>query len=260
MASIEMSDAPQESKGGLVQSVDRALRLVEILAECPGDMGLSELASAACLPQGTTHRILRTLCSRGWVRRSGERRYASGTTLMRFSSVSQRALAKAAEPYLAELVAISGESANLAVLEGDHAVYLAQVPSPHRLRTFAEIGHRIPLHSTGVGKVLLASLPSDRAEALLARTGLPTRTSRTITDIETMRRELVAIRRNLFAVDDGEEDIGVRCIAVSLADAHGRVPAAVSVSGPADRLDELDPSALTSQMHSIVDRLARSLL
>jgi len=181
-------------------------------------------------------------------------------TLMRFGSVSQRALAMSAEPYLAELVAISGESANLAVLEGDHAVYLAQVPSPRRLRTFAEVGHRIPLHSTGVGKVLLASLPADHAEAILAQTGLPGRTSRTITDIETMRHELAAIRLNRVAVDDGEEDIGVRCIAISLADVHGRVPAAISVSGPANRLDELDAAVLTSQMHSIVGRFAQSLV
>ena len=113
----------------LVQSVDRALRLVELLCERSGDTGLSELAVAANLPQGTTHRILRTLNNRGWVRRSGERRYAPGTTLIRFSTVAQRALAMAAEPYLAELVAVSGKSPNLAVLEGNHAVYLAQVPS-----------------------------------------------------------------------------------------------------------------------------------
>ncbi len=255
-----MSLTSGESSERLVQSVDRALRLVEILAESTGDMGLGELASAASLPQGTTHRILRTLSSRGWVLRSGERRYAPGTTLIRFSSVAQRALAIAAEPYLGELVAISGESANLAVLEGDHAVYLAQVPSPYRLRTFAEVGHRIPLHSTGVGKVLLANLPAEQAEAILAQTGLPARTPRTITDIETMGRELAVVRETGVAIDDGEEDIGVRCIAISVADLHGKVPAAISVSGPADRLDSLDTSMLTSQMHAIIDRFAQSLV
>ena len=243
----------------LVQSVDRALRLVELLSEHSGDMGLSELATAAGLPQGTTHRILRTLSGRGWVRRSGERRYAPGTMLIRFSSVAQRALAIAAEPYLVELVALSGESANLAVLEGDHAVYLAQIPSPHRLRTFAEVGHRIPLHSTGVGKVLLANLATEQAEVILAQTGLPARTPRTITDIKVLRRELARIRETGVAVDDGEEDLGVRCVAVSVADLRGQLPAAISISGPANRLDDLDTDLLTVQMHAIIDRFARSL-
>ncbi|MGA2529787.1 MAG: IclR family transcriptional regulator [Acidimicrobiales bacterium] len=250
------SGAPSER---LVQSVDRALRLVELLSERSGDMGLSELAAAADLPQGTTHRILRTLSNRGWVRRSGERRYAPGTTLIRFSSVAQRALAIAAEPYLEELVALSGESANLAVLEGDHAVYLAQVPSPHRLRTFAEVGHRIPLHSTGVGKVLLANLATEQADVILAQTGLPTRTPRTITDLETLRSELARIRETGVAIDDGEEDMGVRCVAISVTDLRGKLPAAISVSGPANRLDELDTDVLALQMHAIIDRFARSL-
>lgn len=243
----------------LVQSVDRALRLVELLCERSGDTGLSELAVAANLPQGTTHRILRTLNNRGWVRRSGERRYAPGTTLIRFSTVAQRALAMAAEPYLAELVAVSGESANLAVLEGNHAVYLAQVPSPHRLRTFAEVGHRIPLHSTGVGKVLLAHLATEQADMILAQTGLPARTPRTVTDIQALRLELARIRETGVAIDDGEEDIGVRCVAISVTDLRRGLPAAVSVSGPANRLDDLDTDLLTVQMHSIIDRFASSL-
>jgi IclR family acetate operon transcriptional repressor len=243
-----------------VQSVDRALRLVEILVECPGDMGLNELALAASLPQGTTHRILQTLGIRGWVRRSPERRYALGTTLVRFGNAAQRVLALTAEPYLRELVTLTGESANLAVLEGDHAVYLSQVPSPHRLRTFAEVGHRIPLHSTGVGKALLANLSDTQVDNILARTGLPARSVRTITDVEAMRHELAQIRERGVAIDDGEEDIGVRCLAMSVVDAHGSLPAAVSVSGPADRLGQLDVGDLVAKMRAIINRLAQALL
>ena len=96
---------------------------------------------------------------------------------MRLADAAQRALARSARPHLAELVALSGETANLAVLEGDDVVYVAQVPSPHTLRMFAEVGRHVPPHSTAVGKVLLAAMPRERALAVLRRTGLAARTA-----------------------------------------------------------------------------------
>jgi IclR family acetate operon transcriptional repressor len=120
------------------------------------------------------------------------------------------------------------------VLEGDDAVYLAQVPSPHTLRMFAEVGRHVPLHSTAVGKVLLAAMPRERAVALLRRTGLPPRTGATLTDLDALGRVLDAVQADGWASDDEEHEGGIRCVAVPVFSGE-QVVAAVSLSGPAER-------------------------
>jgi IclR family transcriptional regulator, acetate operon repressor len=219
---------------GAVQSVDRALTLLEVLAGADAPMGVRELAERTGLAQGTAHRLLRGLQLRGYVRHDASRKYSVGTAALRLGDAAQRSLARGARPYLAELVEASGETANLAVLEGDAVVYVAQVPSPHTLRMFAEVGRHVPPHSTAVGKVLLAALPRDRALGILRRTGLPRRTPATITDVETFTTELDAVRERGWAADDEEQEAGVRCLAVPLGSA-GQVLGAVSLSGPAER-------------------------
>ena len=104
------------------------------------------------------------------------------------------------------------------MLEGDDVVYVAQVPSPHTLRMFAEVGRHVPPHSTAVGKVLLAALPPARALSILRRTGLPRRTPSTITDLDVFTAELDKVRENGWAADDQEREAGVRCVAVRVGD------------------------------------------
>jgi IclR family acetate operon transcriptional repressor len=218
----------------VVQSVDRALALLEALADAGFPLGIGEVAERTGLAQGTAHRLLHSLQRRGYVRRVGGRKYSVGTAALRLGDAAQRSLARSARPLLVDLVEASGETANLAVLEGDDVVYVGQVPSPHTLRMFAEVGRHVPPHSTAVGKVLLAALPRDEALALLRRTGLPARTSATITDLDAFERELDEVHANGWAADEEEQEAGVRCVAVPVRDADG-VVAAVSLSGPAER-------------------------
>jgi IclR family acetate operon transcriptional repressor len=230
-----------------VQSVDRALDLLEALASSGRPLGVSDLAALTALPEGTAHRLLRALLHRGYVRQTPERKYALGSSVLRLRDAGHGMLAAAAGPALSRLVEISGETANLAVLEGDLAVYVAQVPSGRALRMFAEVGRQVYVHCTAVGKVLLADLPAPLVRALLARVGMPARTPATLTDPEALLAELDRVRAQGFAVDDGEEETGVRCLAVPVHDGS-RVLAAVSVSGPAERL-------LTSALPALADRL-----
>jgi IclR family transcriptional regulator, acetate operon repressor len=219
---------------GSVQSVDRALSLLEALARAGNPVGVGELAERTGLPQGTTHRLLQGLHRRGYVRRDASRKYSVGTAALRLGDAAQRSLARSAQPFLAQLVEASGETANLAVLEGDDVVYLAQVPSPHTLRMFADVGRHVPPHTTAVGKVLLAAMPRERAVALLRRTGLPRRTEATITDLDDLGRVLDAVQANGWAADDEEQEAGIRCVAVPVFSGE-QVVAAVSLSGPAER-------------------------
>lgn len=226
-----MTQAP---RAGSVQSVDRALTLLEALAQAGAPVGVGELAERTGLPQGTAHRLLQGLQQRGYVRHDRSRKYSVGTAALRLGDAAQRSLARSARPFLAELVEASGETANLAVLEGDDVVYVAQVSSPHTLRMFAEVGRHVPPHSTAVGKVLLAAMPREHALSVLRRTGLPRRTPATITSLDAFERELDVVRDQGWAADEEEQETGVRCVAVPVGD-DGQVVAALSLSGPAER-------------------------
>ncbi len=231
-------------QSGGVQSLDRAFDLLERLADAGNALGLSELAQTTGLPLPTTHRIMRSLVARGYVRQEPSRRYALGPGLIRLGEAAGRTLGSWAMPHLAQVVAQIGETANLAILEGDAVVYLAQVPSRHPMRMFTEVGRRVEPHSTGVGKALLSQLTDQQVRALCRRTGMPAQTPRTITDPDALVVELQAVRDRGFAVDDAEQEVGVRCVAVPVRDAPA--PLAISVSGPservtADRVAEIAP-------------------
>jgi IclR family acetate operon transcriptional repressor len=241
-----------------VQSVERALDVLEALAERGGEAGLSEIAARTGLPYGTIHRLLQTLLTRGYVRQESDRRYALGAGLVRLGGVAEGMVGEWARPYLARMVELSGETANLAVLEGDFIVYVAQVPSPRRLRMFAEVGRRVLPHSTAVGKVLLAGRASDDALTLLERTGMPRRTANTITEARAMLAELALVRERGYALDLGEEELGVHCLAVPVHDGD-RVVAAMSVSGPAERIDTVDRRELAEGMRKIAHAFAAEL-
>ncbi|MEV4109179.1 IclR family transcriptional regulator [Nonomuraea sp. NPDC049695] len=233
-----------------VQSVERALDVLEALAEHGGEAGLSEIAARTGLPYGTIHRLLRTLLTRGYVRQESDKRYALGGGLVRLGGIAESMVGVWAQPYLTKMVELSGETANLAELEGDFVVYVAQVPSPRRLRMFAEVGRRVLPHSTAVGKVLLAGRPPAEAIAVFERTGMPRRTPNTITDMTAMLAELDLVRARGHAMDLGEEELGVHCLAVPVWDGD-RVVAAMSVSGPAERIDALDRDDLAEGMRKI---------
>ncbi len=235
---------------GPVQSVARALDVLEALVEADKPLGVGEVAALTRLPQGTAHRLLQSLQQRGYVRRDGSRKYTLGTATVRLANGAQRALARSARPYLAELVELSGETANLAVREGDDVVYIAQVSSPHTLRMFAEVGRHVPPHSTAVGKVLLAALPRDQALGIVRRAGLAPRTPTTITDLAGFAAELDLVATQGWAADEEEQESGVRCVAVPVG-GPGATVAAMSLSGPADRFAGGRTEGLVAQMQRI---------
>ncbi|MER6507169.1 IclR family transcriptional regulator [Nonomuraea sp. NPDC001636] len=241
-----------------VQSVERALDVLEALAEHGGEAGLSEIAARTGLPYGTIHRLLQTLLARGYVRQESDRRYALGGGLVRLGGIAESMVGVWAQPYLTRMVELSGETANLAVLEGDFVVYVAQVPSPRRLRMFAEVGRRVLPHSTAVGKALLAGRAAAEAMAVFERTGMPRRTPNTITDAAGMLAELGRVKERGYATDLGEEELGVHCLAVPVRDGE-RVVAAMSVSGPAERIDALDRDELAEGMRMIAADFGREL-
>lgn len=245
--------AEKNGRDGGVQSLQRAFELLEHLADTGGEASLSELATLSGLPMPTIHRLIRTLVDLGYVRQNTNRRYALGARLIRLGENASMQFGSWARPLLAELVDEVGETANLAVLERDEVVYVAQVPSKHSMRMFTEVGRRLLPHGTGVGKAMLAHLPSDDVTALLARTGMPSYTEHTFTDHDALLRELAKIAQQGYALDEAEQELGVRCVAVAVPGAP--VPAAVSVSGPSGRLT----MEAVERIAPVVQRIANSL-
>jgi IclR family acetate operon transcriptional repressor len=240
-----------------VRSLERAFELLEHLADAGGEMALSELTEASGLPMPTIYRLMRTLVNRGYVRQAPSKRYALGPRLIRLGESSSRLLGGWARPALARLVDDVGETANMALFEGDAVVYVAQVPSRHSMRMFTEVGRRVQAHCTGVGKALLAQLPPEAARALVCRTGLPAHTPHSITDLETLMRELALIRTRGYALDDEEQELGVRCVAVPISGAP--TLSAISVSGPSGRLTSALVNDVVPLVRRTADRLARDL-
>ncbi|GAA2454446.1 IclR family transcriptional regulator [Agromyces soli] len=219
-----------------VKSVARVFDLLELIADAGGDVTLSELSTMAELPLPTIHRLLRTLVSLGYARQLANRRYALGPRLVRLGEVANRQFGQLARPQLKGLVERLGETANLATLDGDRVIYVSQAPSPHAMRMFTEVGRRSYLHSTGVGKAILAELDDEQVREIVGRTGLPAETEHSITTLEALLADLAEIRARGYSIDDGEQEIGVRCYAMAVPGAP--VPTAVSVSGPIARVDE----------------------
>jgi IclR family acetate operon transcriptional repressor len=241
-----------------VQSVDRAIDLLEILTDVGGDATLSELATGTGLPLPTIHRLMRTLVNRGYARQLPSRRYTLGPRLIRLGESAGRQLGAGARPHLERVARELGETANMAMIDRDMAVYVAQASSSHSMRMFTEVGRRVYCHCTGVGKMVLAQLPDTTVREIVARTGMPAATDLSITNVEDLIVELDKIRERGYAVDDGEQEIGVRCFAVAVPDAP--TPSAVSVSGPAARVTFEFGEKAVPVLHEAARQVAAQLL
>ncbi|MFP5345835.1 MAG: IclR family transcriptional regulator [Actinomycetes bacterium] len=234
MAADASTGGKATPRAGGVQSLERAFVVLETMADAGGTIGLSQLAQDAGLPLPTIHRLVRTLVDLGYVRQEPSRQYALGPRLIRLGEKAASMLGTWARPYLEDLVDSLGETANLAMLDGDEIVYVGQVPSRHSMRMFTEVGRRVLPHCTAVGKALLAHMPAPEVRALLRRTGMEGYTEHTITDPDEFAAHLERIAGLGYAMDDGEQELGVRCVAVAVPEAPS--PIALSVSGPATRM------------------------
>ncbi|MDQ2952715.1 MAG: IclR family transcriptional regulator [Chloroflexota bacterium] len=232
----EPTTAPKRTRRS-VQSVDRALDLLEGLSAADGEVSITALAARTGLHVSTVHRLLATLLRRGYVRQNPETsRYYAGAKLVtladgrsRFGEIRVRA-----RPILRAITEATRETANLVVLDDTTAVYIDTVPSPQVVRLFTAIGNRVPLHATGAGKCLLAAMPSAKRDTLLDRLDLRAYTPHTIVEPTALRRALDEARERGFTIDDEEYDDGVRCVALPVGGMNDAV-AAISVSAPASR-------------------------
>lgn len=228
-----------------VQSVDRAVRVLEILAR-DGASGVSEVADEIGVHKSTAFRLLAALEGRGLVEQTRERgKYQLGLGLLRLAGTvpGRLDLVDQGRPVCEELAAEFGETVNLAVLRSHHAVNLDQSRGPAAVAAHNWVGQLTPLHATSSGKVLLAHQPVGARKKLLDAAGLRRYTAHTITSRRALAVALDAARANGYACTVEEYEDGLNAVAAPVRDHTGTVVAAVSVSGPAYRLD---PARLAS--------------
>lgn len=222
-----------------MQSVDRALQIMEILAR-DGHAGVSEIAEEMGVHKSTVSRLLGSLLSREIVRQNNDRgKYQLGFGILRLASAipGRLSLVHEARPVLERLADDYKETVNLAVLRSNYAVNVDQAMGPSTLATYDWVGSLTPLHATSSGKILLAALPAEERGEILKKVGLPARTPRTITDRAALETQLLDVSRDGYAVVHEEFEIGLTAIAVPVYNHLGTVIGAVSISGPAFRFD-----------------------
>lgn len=232
--------SPDEREGALLSSVRNAARVLTSFSAEDREFGVTELARRLGLGKSTVHRLLVTLAAEHLVEQNPETgKYRLGLRIYELGALVSvhMDLHEAATPYLHELRSLTGETVQVAVLDGREVVYVERLESIHTLRLFGRVGHRNQAHCTSTGKVLLAHLPEAELEALLDGWVLEPKTPFTITDPQALREELAAVRRRGYAENKNEAEIGVASVAAAIRGANGDVMAAVSVAAPVLRLD-----------------------
>lgn len=243
---ISSKPSPQALNGALtsdqpiaIQVLERAMRLLDALAQQTDPAPLRDLAAATGLHTSTTHRILNDLVAGRYVERVDSGMYRLGMRLLELGSLVKGRLnvREAALEPMRELHKLTGQTINLSLHQGDEIVYIERAWSEcSGMQVVRAIGGRAPLHLTSTGKLFLSVHDPRQVRAYVMRTGLAGTTRNSITQTDTLERELALIRRLGYARDNEELELGVRCMAAGVYDDAGVLQAGLSISAPADRL------------------------
>jgi DNA-binding IclR family transcriptional regulator len=224
-----------------IKVLNKTFSVLEILLQQGSAMNMTEISERLEIYPSTIHRILDTLKYRGYVEQDPHtQKYQLGLKALELgmAKLHQMDLVREATPYLKELVNQCNETVHLGILEEEEVLYLLKEESSQTIRMYSWVGKRAPLHCTALGKVLLAYLPEEEIKKILDKRELPRFTENTITDKRKLEKELSKVREQGFALDREENEKDVCCIAAPIKNYQGQVIAAVSISGPAFRIDK----------------------
>ena len=220
----------------VVEAVVKALELLDAFQGAE-ELTLTEISERVGLTKSRAFRLLHSLAVRGYVERSADgTRYTLGVKLIERAACVRRDLRQLALPFMQNLHTQFNETVNLAILDRGEILYIEMLESSHPFRMAAAVGSRSPWHSTALGKAMAAHMSEDELRLLLQAERLVKLTERTITDPGQMRRELEKVRRRGYALDEGETEPGAACIGAPIFNREGRPVAAMSLSGPAERI------------------------
>jgi len=225
--------------GSRIQSVARALTILDVLADARGELALHEIAERVGLPKSTAHGLISTLKDYGYIEQCGfTAKYRLGLRLFEVGSVVALGweVRTVAAPYIQKLLDEMRETVHLAILDNYEVLYIDKRESSESLRIASQVGMRLPAHCTGVGKVLLAYLTPEMRKEVIAAKGLPRYTQNTLTDAASLEAQLCRVREDGYAVDNQEIMDSLKCVAAPVRDQGGKVVSAISLSGPISRM------------------------
>ena len=243
-------------------SLTRALTLLERLAESPAGMNLTDLSQQLGMPPATVHRLLSTFEELNFVEQDAEvglwfvglKAFTVGHAFL-----NRRDFVASARPFMKSLVELCGETVNLGIIDHGEVVFISQVESQEMMRMIVKLGSRSPIHASGVGKAMLASLNEHEVVQLLQRRGLARFTDHTIDNPAHLHDALGSIRQQGFALDDEEHAIGLRCVAANIYDENGVALAAISLSGPKARIVDTRLAELGAAVRQTAAEITESL-
>ena len=224
-----------------VQSLDRALDILLVFTPEEPEIGIVEICKKVGLPKGTVFRLVYTLSQRGFLSQNKQNgKYCLGPKAFEVGRValSQMEIRKVARTHLEELRNSSGETVHLVIQDNDEVLYIDKYESSQSIRMSSFIGQRMPLYCTAVGKVLLSTMSDNEVDSICRLKGMRKVTPSTITNLEILKNELKKIKKQGYALDDEENEVGLRCIAAPISDLSGKVIAAISISAPIMRMTD----------------------
>lgn len=243
-------------------SVNRALGILDQVSSRQGGMTNGEISRKLKIPKSSASYILRSLEDGGYLRRDGESgKYKIGLKLLslRHSALAGLDIREVALPVMRQLVEGSGKTAHLAILDRSEAVYIERVEAPGFIKMDTWIGRRMDLHSTAVGKALLAFRPEEEVQMIISKRGLSKHTSRTITVMARLMRELEKTREAGLAIDDEENSIGVFCTAAPIFDANGKVEASLGLTGTINQAERENRLRVADMVKDAARRISLQL-
>lgn len=252
------SDAAEQY---IVKPVQKALFVLIALGEERSPLTLTEICHRVRLPKTTVYRYLQTLSQLGFVAHNSEQdRYLLGHRLFELGQLAgeQLRIRDVALPHMQALRAKFNETVNLGLLDGKEIVYVEMVESHHTLRMRASLGSRDPVYSTALGKAMLAFVPDADQEQHLPARFVP-RTQKTVANRQELAARLADVRTRGFAVDDGENEDGARCVGAPIFDYTGQVAAAISLSAPATRMDDAQLAQAAQAVVTTAEAISRNL-
>ena len=245
-----------------MDSAKKVISILEVFLKQKDKVGISDLAKLSGLSLSTAHRFATTLAKEGYLKQEFKRgKYSLGIKFLEFGRIilSRLELNNIARPFLEEIGEQSGETVVLAVFDGTDVINIMRVESRHVLQVHSAIGRIAPLHATAVGKILLAFMPEEEFTKYLGNKELISRTNKTITNINVLKKELETVRREEIGIDDEENNPGVWSIAAPVRDWTGKVVAAVGIIGPVSRQSLRETEKLKELIKRIGDQISRDM-
>lgn len=245
----------------MVNSVIKAVKILEIIGR-GRPLGISEIGRELGIPKSSTHNLLQTLESEGFVEKNEDtNKYNLGTRLIELGYRAQNDLAicRISRPYLNGINQETDETVHLTLMDDDEVLYVDCVESKRRMRTYSVIGIKAPLYCTAVGKAILAELPEIHIKQIINSKGLAKLTDKTITNEVNLSQDLSETRIRGYSIDNKEHEDQLICVGAVIKDANGDAIASMSVSGPSDRMTEDRVASIGGLVKNATSEISRKL-